>query len=586
MKEFSAQTGGRYTYVDDILNLQNLALAFSSIFNDCDNFVVSGCEVKGTSIGDGYVYINGKLRYFSGVTGINLWPQYIYESNYTETVAYENGADKVGRSIYGCTIARTVPTLLDSLTNAVPQYIMITASGGKQLKDALFGKYALALNPANNLQEVKGSVNFSGEVSVSNALTSKNKLAVKTGNSTGQIYYDGSGNFTVQSSVGDGNLYKFVISENNGFQFIINGQIIWVANSEMISHKIPFIGNTGKFGNIKTTSNYIYNENTSTDSGALYINTLGYNGGSQYFRDTYIGNGKSGFIIEIKGKDALVNINGTLKVAGIQPVGMVLRSNYSRLTSSLRKTISWIDNTDMEFGYIGYNSISNNIFEIQNKIANVSITGSEAVNLGPSIMENGTLLANKYATIAYVKEQLGLKANYNPVFEKVELNTTLASLEKGLTQFGSSKAVLRSEIGAVSEDDVKKMTVSLDKHLSDLVKTEDDKRKICFNIGATYKEDYQKKLNDSGWVQIKDQLYIRQIGNVVSIQGFVVVIQSGVVFSIPNSIDPPIYAVNYSTILDDNGGWRCHLAESGRDCIVDFCSKQGAKMPFSITYMV
>ncbi len=47
MKEFIAQTGGRYTYADDLENLQELALAFSQIFDDCDNFILSGCEVSG-----------------------------------------------------------------------------------------------------------------------------------------------------------------------------------------------------------------------------------------------------------------------------------------------------------------------------------------------------------------------------------------------------------------------------------------------------------------------------------------------------------------------------------------------------------
>lgn len=50
MKEFTSQTGGRYTYIDDIMNLQNLALAFTSIFDECDNFIISGCQVSGTSI--------------------------------------------------------------------------------------------------------------------------------------------------------------------------------------------------------------------------------------------------------------------------------------------------------------------------------------------------------------------------------------------------------------------------------------------------------------------------------------------------------------------------------------------------------
>ena len=101
MKEFSAQTGGRYTYVDDILNLQDLALAFSGIFDGCDNFIVSGCEVSGTTIKPGLVYINSKLRRFTGASNITTWPQYIYEKNSIENVAYANGADKVGRNVFG-----------------------------------------------------------------------------------------------------------------------------------------------------------------------------------------------------------------------------------------------------------------------------------------------------------------------------------------------------------------------------------------------------------------------------------------------------------------------------------------------------
>ena len=86
MKEFSAQTGGRYTYADDLENLQDLALAFAQIFDDCDNFIISGCEVSSGSVSAGYVFLNGKLRYFPGAIGITSWPQYIYELNSTESV--------------------------------------------------------------------------------------------------------------------------------------------------------------------------------------------------------------------------------------------------------------------------------------------------------------------------------------------------------------------------------------------------------------------------------------------------------------------------------------------------------------------
>ena len=136
MKEFSAQTGGRYTYVDDIVNLQELSLAFGELFTECDNFIVSGCAITGTTIAPGFVYLNGKLRRFNGATGITKWPQYIYEQNSTESVAYASGADKVGRTVYGCSIGQSVPTSLDPVTQKTPVALTINQSGGEKMQDA------------------------------------------------------------------------------------------------------------------------------------------------------------------------------------------------------------------------------------------------------------------------------------------------------------------------------------------------------------------------------------------------------------------------------------------------------------------
>ena len=49
MKEYVAETGGRYTYSDDILNLQELTLSLSAIFDGCSDFIISGCEIEGRS---------------------------------------------------------------------------------------------------------------------------------------------------------------------------------------------------------------------------------------------------------------------------------------------------------------------------------------------------------------------------------------------------------------------------------------------------------------------------------------------------------------------------------------------------------
>ena len=77
MKEYIAETGGRYTYSDDILNLQELSLSMTSIFSGCSNFIISGCDISGSEITSGYVWLNNKVRFFEGCKDA-AFPYYIY----------------------------------------------------------------------------------------------------------------------------------------------------------------------------------------------------------------------------------------------------------------------------------------------------------------------------------------------------------------------------------------------------------------------------------------------------------------------------------------------------------------------------
>ncbi|MCS2442538.1 hypothetical protein NXX09_20390 [Bacteroides uniformis] len=60
MKEYIAETGGRYTYSDDILNLQEPALSMSAVFDGCSDFIISGCEIEGPRVSPGYVLARRK----------------------------------------------------------------------------------------------------------------------------------------------------------------------------------------------------------------------------------------------------------------------------------------------------------------------------------------------------------------------------------------------------------------------------------------------------------------------------------------------------------------------------------------------
>lgn len=176
MKEFSAQNGGRYTYSDDLINLQDLALSFVSIYDGCENFIISGCEVSGSTVSEGYVYINKKIRRFNGATGVSF-PCFIYENNSSESIEYVTGGNKVGRNIYGCALGASVPSGNDPLTNAARQSIRLTSSGGPRLKDAFFGANCVLLSKQN--QSILGNLSLTGNFSASGTVEA-NAVTLKT----------------------------------------------------------------------------------------------------------------------------------------------------------------------------------------------------------------------------------------------------------------------------------------------------------------------------------------------------------------------------------------------------------------------
>lgn len=582
MKEFQAQTGGRYTYIDDIINLQDLALAFSSIFEGCDNFIMSGCEINGANISEGYVYLNGKLRHFPGASSLTQFPQYIYEQNRAETVAYENGTDKLGRNIYDCGIGTRVPTVPDPITGIIPEAITLTETGGKRMKDAFLSRYALLLNSSTGAQEVNGKVTFNGEVNVKKAIVSNERFKVQTGNSTGQMYYDNAGNLIVQSRVGEGSTYQFIISETEGYKFLVNNEVVAIFTGELCEFKKPIASIKGTFGGIAITDSSIYNALDNTDNGGVLINMIGDN---SHFRNTVIGNGKGVALLEVLGKDAKVNINTPLFSQDI-----ILKSDYLKSNTSLIRTLSWQDRDGVVIAKSGFDSNTDSVFRISNSIGSLSISAQQFVDIGPTIKENGKLLSEKYVlSTAYTTDMDG-KANVDDVYTIEVADKTFSLLSGGLSQFicGSiTKEALRGHIGAVSLSEVTDKVPTLANKLSDMAKTEADKRIICTNIGATYGDDYQKKLKDTGWINIGGGLYIRQIGNIVSIQGKVTIVHSGTVFRIPNSIDPPTYAVNFSTTVSSYSTvWRCTIQGGSRDCIVRYCNNHGVTTELSLTYMV
>lgn len=586
MKEFSAQTGGRYTYADDLENLQELASAFAQLFDDCDNFIMSGCEVASGAISAGYVFLNGRIRYFSGATGISSWPQYIYELNTTESVPYESGGSKVGRNIYGCAIAKTVPVAKDELTGKTPQSIAITATGGLRMKDAFIGKYALLLDPANGTQTVNSSVNFAKALQANSDFIAQKNVTVQSGALKTVLSYNGS-TFNMET-VGGTKQYRLSMIDGVGFRFFVNGTIIATIGDSMVTFSKPIAANQGTFGGLTLSGNSLY-QGTANSVADLYINRYGYNGGSTQYRNTYIGNGKGTTIFSVTGANGYVDMFGRTQISAGVMDALILKANLIKDNNALTNAIAWKDSTSTTMARIGFISVSDQVFYIASSSYNIAISGSNSVNIGPAIMENGKLLSEKYVLQTKLTEALNKKANSSEVYSTEQANQKFATKDGGLIQFVTATidaATCRDHIGAIGSADLASYA-KIGNYLSDMAKTEADKAKIRQNIGAATAGDFQPKLSDSGWIHIKDTLYVRQIGNVVCVQGSTKTIHSGTVFSIPNSIAAPTHAVKVTIAFSNNRSWVCKIAKGQRACTVVYCdSSCGRSTEFSLTYMV
>lgn len=586
MKEFSAQTGGRYTYADDLENLQDLALAFAQIFDDCDNFIVSGCEISGSAISAGYVFLNGKFRYFSGATGITSWPQYIYEANSTENMPYESGGSKVGRNIYGCAIAKTVPVKQDELTGKALQSIAMPSTGGLRMKDAFIGKYALLLNPASGSQTVDSVVNFAKAINANGDVTANKSVTIKSGAIKTEVSYSGS-TFNVKYT-GNANNYQLSLEDGVGFRFYANGTFVATIGAASITFAKPVSATEGVFGGLVLTANKLY-QGTANATSELQINVCGYNGSTAQFRTTHIGNGKGKVLFSIIGSEGSANIYGVTKIEAGAADGLILKASTQKENNSLTNAISWRDSLNNVMARIGFLSTTDQVFSISAPSYNLSIIGHTNVNIGPAIMENGKLLSEKYVLATTFTTELGKKANVANVYTTTQANDKFAAKAGGLSQFVSASvtaADCRSHIGAIGQNDLSSYA-KLANCLSDMATSDALKQKIRTNIGAAGVGDFQPKLTDSGWKWIKDTLYVRQIGNIVCIQGSTKTVHSGTVFTIPNTIAPPSHSIKHTIAFENKKSWVCKIAAGQRACTVVYCSGScGKSTEFSITYMV
>lgn len=487
MKEYIAEQGGRYTYSDDILNLQELALSMTSIFSACSNFIISGCETDGSIVNSGFVWLNGKVRYFKGSNAVTF-PYYLYEVNQHESVTYANDENKKGRCNYLCFGGQAVPQEPDKVTNMVPQFIQVQNDYAPRFIDKFIGQYAVLLDTPFSKQTIKKELvvagNFTGEKNI------ESKTAVSVVNESKGYTLKNIVKATGDASVG---LYKsgllvneIIIGTNGTFSLYKSNQLIATFNAEGVAVKTlkATNANIGHYLIENSIENYI----DESDSGSVIINYSGTNKKGEYYRDLLVYDGKCSNtpIFKVEGKSKIVRVDGYFRAYGNGSTISLANNNYPCTNKSLLSSIQWLDKDNKSFARVGFISSSNSDFTVTNTIGNVILSSQGYIDLRGEVWINGNNIFKLFVTQSDHEIALDKKVNKERGKQLSTEDFTTELLEK-LEEIRTGNIEDDSEGYVLAEDVLFHLNkkLSQNSNLSDL----SDKGVARINLGVFSKEE-------------------------------------------------------------------------------------------------
>lgn len=411
MKEYVAETGGRYTYADDILNLQELALSMTAIFTDCSNFIISGCEISGSEIAPGYVWINGRVRYFSGCI-FATWPYYIYEQNSNETVTYANEVNKRGRSLYLSAGGSAVPDVADPVTGQLPQFIEVNEGYSPRFIDKFFGKYAVLADSPFARQTVKKDLVLTGNFSAEKNIESKTAVSVfnpENGYSLRNIVKT-NGDAATGAYLNGLLVNEIVIGTDGSFTFMKQGKELARVTENGISYT-HLSGITSKAGAIYISGASLTNYDDATDNGSVDINATGVAGGSTKFRNFNVYSGKQAVhpLFQVNGKESGIYANGKFVIRNTGSDVMLANTAYLKDNMLLTNNYVWADSKGEIIGSIGYDDMESFDLTVHNLLGNIVLAAKGYVNIAGTLKIDGTNISDLYVSQKSFTEELKKK---------------------------------------------------------------------------------------------------------------------------------------------------------------------------------
>lgn len=473
MREFVAETGGRYTYVDDVINLQDLALSMTSIFDACSNFIISGCNILDDGqISPGYVWLNGKVRHFYGTKDVPEFPYYIIEYNYVESSTYANEVNKRGRITYECYGSNEETTKVDYVTGLPPQFIEITKEYAPRLIDKFIGRYAVLLDSPFNRQTINKELHLTGKLTSEKeieSLSAQSVLNTANGYSTKSIVRS-NGDISIGAYKNGKLVNEIVIRSTGSFSFYNDGKEIgsiseWGGTYNSLTTKSSLIGS------INIEDHHITNMTGYGDEASVAINYYGYKNGDTFFRDFEVYNGKSSRIpiFKIYGRSDTSLFNGSVYINKESGALFLSSTSNSKSSTALSSYIQWRDKDGYDMATVGFFDTRSFDYLISNLVGNIRIFPTEYVNIIGDLKINDVSIRSTYVDFKTFTETLKTKVDceegkqLTTIDFTVDYQKKLDSINKGdLSKPGDTYAITKDVVEALDKK------LSIDSNLKDL----------------------------------------------------------------------------------------------------------------------
>lgn len=642
MREYVAKTGGRYTYIEDFIGLQELSLSLASILDGCKNFIVSGCKTSGTntnlSISAGYVYINGKIRHFEGKTIDLSTPFYIVEKNEPYDVSYAQNPTQLGYIEYGCEGVGEMP--LDGR-----QYIKITSTYIPRLKDEFFGKYAVTLDSSFEQQTISKNIVMEKDLYVKGNIVNDSSFSIKNPNKQVEIEEkitsEGNAQFTFLKNGKE--LSKLLFGFDGVTRFMSDGiEKLVITPSNVAINEL--MTNEIRTSELLISGTDIYNYFDNSENGSLNINRSGYNAGATKPRHLNIYNGKGKLLFR---SDGALNMNYsycTINEESTNEFGLVFRDTAHKYgESSYIKSIAWKDKDGVIMGTVGFSETSQNDLRIKHHLSgNITLQGTK-VNVVGELQNNGETLSSKYASKNYVDEGLDKKVNavsgkvlsdenftstYKAKLDRInpddyangdDINQAVSGALKAANNLSDvqDKAVGRNNLNVYSKNECDSAYLRKNEKLKDLPTLTDTEKAAIRNlidaakIGDSPADQGVRKIVQEEMKGLDTKYALKsttgictaqpgngltfvQVGGVVSVGGMIEPKgNAGNWFVIPNSIGAPATyicgTINTGIGKEDiNYGlvWECQANDRTVTCPIHYWpDKQGRAVRFHCTYV-